>query len=282
MSAGWSGPGVGAAGLPLAYEQAGTALNERLYEGYGRVHAYLPLERRRLNGEEWAAQTAGILETGDEARAAGLISGWVDQLRSEPAAAEDVYTAADALLRRMIRLGMDSGLPLSAELADYTRRQVETLELSEIGDLLERQARLVAEASAGRRLSRERRLTEEMKQYMRENLALNIGVQDVAERVGLGVSSVSSIFKEETGSTVYEYLTRLRMEEACSLLEHTGMKIAEIALRTGYSNENSFIRVFRKLKDVTPGKYREIGRSSKEYADPPKSQNGVSGERMEE
>jgi AraC-like DNA-binding protein len=45
------------------------------------------------------------------------------------------------------------------------------------------------------------------------------------------------------------------------------LKIGEIAEQVGYRNENSFIRVFRKHKQVTPGKFRQISKSSNEYAD---------------
>ncbi|MNN92235.1 Bacterial regulatory helix-turn-helix protein, AraC family [compost metagenome] len=55
------------------------------------------------------------------------------------------------------------------------------------------------------------------------------------------------------------------------------MKIADIALQVGYQNENSFIRAFRKIKSITPGKFRESSKSSIEYADRPKPrQSGVS------
>ncbi|MDQ0496021.1 AraC-like DNA-binding protein [Paenibacillus brasilensis] len=88
----------------------------------------------------------------------------------------------------------------------------------------------------------------------------------------MSVSSVSSMFKEETGSTVYDYLTGLRMKKACTLLCETQLKISEIADQVGYRNENSFIRVFCKHKQVTPGKFREISKCSNEYADRPKGQ----------
>ncbi|MDO3411645.1 AraC family transcriptional regulator [Saccharibacillus sp. CPCC 101409] len=276
VSAGWSGPAAGPGSLPLVYEQAVGALNERLYAGCGRIHAYEYAERRTLPTEEWANTFMEALEAGEEQRSVGLVRGWLESLKRDPARPEDVYDAADRLLRRMIRFCAERGWPLERELGDYTRRQAQTLDLNELGNLLERQALRISEAAAERRSSRERRLTDEMKTYMRDNLPCNIGVQDVAEHVGMGVSSVSSMFKEETGATVYEYLTQIRMDAACELLANGGLKIVEIAQRVGYQNENSFIRAFRKLKDVTPGKYREthkaMRRSSGEYADPAKAE----------
>jgi AraC-like DNA-binding protein len=62
---------------------------------------------------------------------------------------------------------------------------------------------------------------QEMREYMENHLHLNIGLQEIADQVNMSVSSVSSMFKEETGSTVYDYLIGLRMEKACVLLHDT-------------------------------------------------------------
>ncbi|WJH32896.1 helix-turn-helix domain-containing protein [Paenibacillus sp. CC-CFT747] len=51
------------------------------------------------------------------------------------------------------------------------------------------------------------------------------------------------------------------MEKAAELLLKTESKISDIALMVGYQHENSFIRSFRKFKDITPGKYRDMMRT---------------------
>jgi len=119
------------------------------------------------------------------------------------------------------------------------------------------------------RVSREHLLVQDMQSYLSDHLHENIGLPDVAHHVQMSVSSVSAIFKEETGSTLYDYLTHLRMSRACQLLLDTELKISEIAGQVGYQNENSFIRTFRKHKATTPGKFREIHKSTNRHADPP-------------
>ncbi|MEJ8305820.1 AraC family transcriptional regulator [Saccharibacillus sacchari] len=284
-SSGRSGPFTGASGLPHAYEQACAALNERLYAGYGQVHAYTSerTDRRASRDDgKWIADLETSLTAGEEAQAAELISGWLDDLSPDNADPNDVYATADTLIRRLIAFFPQTNKPLPTELADYTRRQADTMSLDDLGKLLTRQTKAIAASFAERTLSKEHRMAEEMKAYMRDNLAANIGVQDVAQQVGMGISSVSSMFKDATGQTVYEYLTQIRMEAACGLLESGGLKIAEIALRTGYQNENSFIRAFRKHKGLTPGKYRELCRSSGGYADAPKLEKTVFADRTDE
>lgn len=151
------------------------------------------------------------------------------------------------------------------------------MELHEIEDMLCSIAVHMAGAFGAHRQSKEFLLVQNLIKYMEENLQFNIGLQDIASHVNMGVSSVSTIFKEETGTTVYDYLTNLRIDKACELLQDSTLRIADIALQVGYQNENSFIRVFRKIKSTTPGKFRENSKSSKEYADRPKPRHsGVS------
>ena len=145
--------------------------------------------------------------------------------------------------------------------------------LSEIEIMLSQAAVYLSGHMTAHSESREYKLVQEMIQYMKENLHLNIGLQNIADAVRMSISSVSSIFKEEMGSTVYDYLTTLRIEKACELLQDSSLKIADIAGLVGYQNENSFIRTFRKQKSVTPGKYRETFKSSSGYADPPNADN---------
>ncbi|MNY41089.1 Bifunctional transcriptional activator/DNA repair enzyme AdaA [compost metagenome] len=60
--------------------------------------------------------------------------------------------------------------------------------------------------------------------------------------------------------TLYDYLTDLRMHEVEAHLAGTELKIADIAVKVGYQNENSLIRAFRKHRSITPGQFREMAR----------------------
>ncbi|QYR19301.1 AraC family transcriptional regulator [Paenibacillus sp. sptzw28] len=99
-----------------------------------------------------------------------------------------------------------------------------------------------------------------MIEYMKQHLSEPIGIPEVAESIGISSSLASQVFKQETGETIYNYLTQLRMDLATELLLRTDSRISHIAEMVGYQHENSFIRIFRKYKDITPGKYRDMMR----------------------
>ncbi|MNY79103.1 DNA-binding transcriptional regulator AraC [compost metagenome] len=48
------------------------------------------------------------------------------------------------------------------------------------------------------------------------------------------------------------------MKEAKRYLEIPGMTILQVAEQVGYSTDIGFIRVFKKMEGITPGKYREM------------------------
>lgn len=63
-------------------------------------------------------------------------------------------------------------------------------------------------------------------------------------------------FVEETGLTINQYVTQVKMEEARRLMDITQKSIAEIAEYLGYSSQSYFQRVFKKTTQMTPGEYR--------------------------
>jgi len=84
-----------------------------------------------------------------------------------------------------------------------------------------------------------------------------MGLDTLAERFHLSVSAVSKRIKEQTGVNYTEHVSRLRMEEACRLLEQTDLSIQEITYQVGYSDYGSFSKKFKACKGITPGEYRK-------------------------
>ena len=59
-----------------------------------------------------------------------------------------------------------------------------------------------------------------------------------------------------TGVTVVQYLTVVRIRRACQLLTETDEPVTEIARQCGFSNTTYFENVFRRLRGMTPSRYR--------------------------
>ena len=92
--------------------------------------------------------------------------------------------------------------------------------------------------------------------WIREHLQEALSLQLIADQVGLSPHHLSRLFREETGSSVGETITRLRMEKAVELLTQTNMKVYEVADRVGIPSYRYFTQLFRKWTGVPPTDYK--------------------------
>lgn len=93
--------------------------------------------------------------------------------------------------------------------------------------------------------------------YIEANYMISISTEDIARAAGVHVGHLHRIFPEETGMTIGEYLTHLRIEKAKTLLMHTDIPNASIASRTGISSQQYFCRLFKKETGMSPQEYRK-------------------------
>lgn len=85
----------------------------------------------------------------------------------------------------------------------------------------------------------------------------DLSTKSLAEQVFLTTTYLSGLFSKETGMTISEYITRVRIEQSMVLIKDNQMKLAEIAQKIGYSDANYYTKAFKKVTGRTPSDYRE-------------------------
>lgn len=85
----------------------------------------------------------------------------------------------------------------------------------------------------------------------------SLSIKDISEHVFLSSSYVCTLFKNETGQTLNQYLTDYRIEKAKQLLANPRYKITNISTQVGYSNGNYFGKIFKKQVGMSPSEYRD-------------------------
>ncbi|HEY4322727.1 MAG TPA: AraC family transcriptional regulator [Mucilaginibacter sp.] len=101
----------------------------------------------------------------------------------------------------------------------------------------------------------EKRITRVF-QYIQENSAVNINLENVAPLVHLSKSAFCKFFKRSTGKTFSDYVNEIRIGHACHLLAETDKTIADICYSCGFESPTYFNRVFLKKKGITPRNFR--------------------------
>lgn len=92
--------------------------------------------------------------------------------------------------------------------------------------------------------------------YLNEHYAENLTEKELASRFYFSREHFSRFFKQHTGITLKDYLTRYRVGKAEQLLRTTDKKVLDIALETGFTNEAQLISWFKRMYSETPAKYR--------------------------
>jgi AraC-like DNA-binding protein len=77
-------------------------------------------------------------------------------------------------------------------------------------------------------------------------------------------SRVSQVLEKRTGLHFKPYLNQVRIQEALRLLQETELTVSEIAFQVGYANTTHFNRVFKGLKQVSPGEFRKAARENRD------------------
>ncbi|MBA7518930.1 HTH-type transcriptional activator RhaR [subsurface metagenome] len=98
-------------------------------------------------------------------------------------------------------------------------------------------------------------LAESIKKYIIENLTEKIALMDIAEEVFLSPNFCCSIFKSVTGSTIFQYIEKLRIERGKTLLCRFHLNVSETAYELGYQNIYYFSHVFKKRTGISPKDY---------------------------
>jgi two-component system response regulator YesN len=93
--------------------------------------------------------------------------------------------------------------------------------------------------------------------YIQRHLVNDLGIEEVADYLGISCSYFSLLFKLHAGETFVEYITRHRMEMAKSMLITSDKSIAKIGTLIGIADRRYFTKVFQRYTGFKPSEYRD-------------------------
>ena len=195
--------------------------------------------------------------------------GYVEELlernrRPEVTAAQ--YVRIAITLNQQIFWAACSRMPALAERMVEIRPSHGSIPAEQIAGILRENLRTLFQAEP-RGLKEDQQ--GEIMRYVRENISAGVNLSSAAEHFGYNANYFSRYFKQLTGVTFTSYLSRVRIERACQLLNGDGrLSISEIAVQCGYNSAGQFISTFEKLMGLTPGAYRKLPAEERPVAAP--------------
>ncbi|PZE21289.1 AraC family transcriptional regulator [Paenibacillus xerothermodurans] len=118
--------------------------------------------------------------------------------------------------------------------------------------------RMLTEAIREERTDHGQQLLEKVRGLVENNLTNpNMGLALLAEQLNMSPQYLSTFFKKAQGENLTDFILKKRVEYAKQLMEDKTLTNTRVAQLVGYSNDIVFIRAFKKMEGITPGKYRE-------------------------
>jgi AraC-like DNA-binding protein len=105
-------------------------------------------------------------------------------------------------------------------------------------------------------------VAEMAKKFIFDNYKSKINIGNICSEIGCSKSTLITSFKKQFGTTVNNYITEVRLNEAATMLSIGDKNIGEIAIQTGFSDQSYFSKVFSAKFGVTPSEYvtKEYGK----------------------
>ena len=123
--------------------------------------------------------------------------------------------------------------------------------------ILANMKRAYMERSAGTMQAEKPELLDRITAYVEKNYAAHITVDDLARQFYVSNSTVSHLFKQKMGVSVYRYITQRRLIAAKTLIGRK-LPLEEISRQVGFSDYSTFYRAFKQEYGISPRQFAQL------------------------
>jgi AraC-like DNA-binding protein len=129
---------------------------------------------------------------------------------------------------------------------------------AEIEDEIYKFLKTVCDYVDSKKKSHNTNLKDQVLSYIDANLAdMDLSLTSLSLKFEVNAPYLSRFIKEQSGETFIDYVNKQRVQLAKKLMLETAETITEITQKVGFTNSNTFIRVFKRYEGITPGQFRK-------------------------
>jgi AraC-like DNA-binding protein len=214
---------------------------------------------RAKNGSGTATCFAGLSDTAVPIRLGERIIGFLET--GQVALEAPSETQFGVIARQIVEWGLEVDLGQLKE-AYFHSKMLSPAQYAGVVGLLEifgQHLSLVANQIALCESQNESPLVRRAKAYIAGHQADHLRLEDVANAMHVSTFYFCKLFKKTTGLTFTDYLGRVRVEKAKTLLSNPHLRVSEIAYRVGFQSLTHFNRVFHRVTGESPSLFRTSG-----------------------
>lgn len=101
----------------------------------------------------------------------------------------------------------------------------------------------------------DQQLTGEIKEYLLARLSEPVTLETLSKELGVGQNTALRVFRQDVGTGIMTYFTKLRIDEAIRLICDTDLSFRSISERLGFESPEYFSRVFKRVMGMTPTEF---------------------------
>jgi two-component system, response regulator YesN len=131
-----------------------------------------------------------------------------------------------------------------------------TFKLEEYKKRIKREIAIFLKKVKKSTLQKNNNIISDIEKYLQKNFDRDVKLQEISDHFYISREYISRKFKQEFNKNISDYIVRIRMDKAKSLLKNSQLKIYEIANMIGYQDDKYFRKVFKKVEGITPNEYR--------------------------
>lgn len=265
VTVGIGGAADGLSGIPDSYAQACESASQRLFLGKSRIIRSGPQKRDPAQSAPFNFSYARkvtdlMLMDTDGTRLGAAVDGFFAELeRHRRADMRFCLNICYQLILMAFRQLSESDIRVYDRSFDEEKIREDLFRLETLGEMKEFIKKFFIKINSDvskKRLSKSQRKVEKIKSIVQNRFTENINVAEIAEEVSLSVPYLCMVFKQETGETINDYITRLRVRKAKELLKNPDIKLCDICNEIGYSDPGYFSKIFRRSTNLSPSEYR--------------------------
>ena len=251
--------------IHISYKEACNALDYRIIAGKNQVIRYSDIGFSNENTFRFRSETAEYLnfyiKAGLKEKAEEAIDGFFEEAIAEKQLS---LGSIRIIASNIVSVILNTVLELEINFDDILGKSNLLYEkVFKIDTLPEMTVHLKELASCvigfinGIRAKKVISVVKEVQEYLNNNISdCDISLSEVAKKFFLNSSYLSRVFRQESGQTFVEYLTRIRMEKAAKLLKETDLKAYQVADRIGIKDPHYFGIVFKKFTGMSINDFR--------------------------
>ena len=104
-------------------------------------------------------------------------------------------------------------------------------------------------------------LMKKINYYIEREPIQMVSLEGLSSYLNLTPQYVSKVFKEEYHLNFTDYITQKKISLAKPLLEKGTLSVQDVSIQVGYSDQNYFCRIFKKITGLTPKEYQKYAKT---------------------